>query len=232
MISDEVRIIYVRPGRTPSAFPTRPPRPARDMDESPFSVILADLIGRIRGAYAAALVDRDGEAVDYAGNLPPFDIRVAAATWRIMLTHVVAMRSIIGTASSMSIRAKRQTAVMHALPDGYALVVLLRPRIGLATTTRAFSACAYALATEASWPLTSEIAPWFPLTVDVDRRDRPIRIVYGGLAEPVEVLGILSNKHTRLTRGERGYRIRLASGPEITVVRETTGYWYAEERFG
>jgi len=226
--SDEVRIIYVRPGRTPSAHP---PRPARDMDESPFTIILKELIERIRGAYAAALVDRDGESVDYAGDIPPFDIKIAAASWRIVLSQVGDVRN-IGKASFISIRAKNQTVALYALPDGYALVVLLRRRGGLAGTVRAFSACVYALATEAGWHLTSDVAPWFPVSVDCDARHRPTRIVYGGLAEPVEVLGIVSGNHARLTRRERGYRIRLASGPEITIVREATGHWYAEERFG
>ncbi|WP_394834192.1 hypothetical protein LVJ94_47580 [Pendulispora rubella] len=230
MMSDEVRIIYVRPGRAPSANPP-PPRPRRDQEKSPFSIILEELIERIHGAYAAALVDQEGESVDYAGSIPPFDIKIAAASWRITLAHLEAVRG-IGKAGFISIRTTSQTISLYALPDGYALVVLMRPRVGLAGTARAFSACAYALANEAGWQLTSEIAPWFPVTVDCDTRNRPIRIVYGGLAEPVEVLGILSGTQSRLTRRERGFRIRLASGPEITVVREATGHWYAEERFG
>ncbi len=227
MSTDEVRMIYVRPGRISSA----PMPPKRDMEASPFAMILGDLIERIHGAYAAALVDNEGECVDYSGKIPPFDIKVAAASWRIILAQMVDARS-MGDTRFMSIRAKNQTITLYALPDGYALVVLLRPRAGLAGTMRAFSACAYALATEAKWELTSEVAPWFPVTVSVDRRGRPVRIVYGGLAEPLEVIGVLAGGDARLTRRERGFRIRLASGPEITIVREATGYWYAEERFG
>jgi hypothetical protein len=70
---------------------------------------------------------------------------------------------------------------------------------------------------------------WFGVTMTCDERRRPVRIEYGGLEEPVEVLGTLSGKANALGRRERGFRIRLASGPEITVVRDASGHWYAEE---
>ena len=58
-------------------------------DQSPSS--FAPTLGRLcssAGVVGAALVDCDGEAVDYAGRVSPFDIRVAAAEWRIILSRL------------------------------------------------------------------------------------------------------------------------------------------------
>ena len=43
--------------------PSRRPAP-RDMDATPFTAILDEMIGRIPGAYGAVLVDSEGETVD------------------------------------------------------------------------------------------------------------------------------------------------------------------------
>lgn len=221
-----------RSGR-PRNSTRRPPAP-RDMDASPFQRLLAELIARLPGAFASALVDPEGETVDYAGSLPPFDIKVAAAHWRIVLAQMGELErdDRLGPTRSLAVRAGRQSILLRALPDGYALIVLLTRRAGFGSTARAFSACSYDLAVEAGWQVEPAGASWFPITVECDPQRRPIRIVYGGLAEPVEVLGAIPARTAGLARGERGFRIRLASGPEITVIRELSGHWYAEEHFG
>jgi hypothetical protein len=59
----------------------------RDQSDSAFSAILGQLCDDC-GALAAALVDGEGETVDYAGLLSPYEIKVAAAEWRIVLAVV------------------------------------------------------------------------------------------------------------------------------------------------
>ena len=59
----------------------------RDQTPSSFAPTLGRLCSSA-GVVGAALVDADGEAVDYAGRVSPFDIRVAAAEWRIILTRL------------------------------------------------------------------------------------------------------------------------------------------------
>jgi len=202
--------------------------PPRDMAMTPFSRILGDLLPRMPGAYAAALVDVEGETVDYAGNVDPFDIKVAAAHWRIILEQIGALH--LGRPMWFTVRGTKRSIELRALPDGYALVVLIAKRAGVAGATRALSACEHALAAEAGWPLRATAA-WSAVTVDCDESGRPARIMYGGLSEPVEVIGAIRSG-LGLGRRERGFRIRLASGPEITLVREPGGFWYAEERLG
>ena len=67
--------------------PLRPDPIARDQTASAFSAILQRLCEAC-GAQAAALVDAGGETVDYAGRVPPFDARVAAAEWRLVLSLI------------------------------------------------------------------------------------------------------------------------------------------------
>ncbi len=100
----------------------------RDQSDSPFSAILARLCDDC-GALAAALVDGQGETVDYAGLLSPYEIKVAAAEWRIVLA-VIKDSSLPGiqSISGITVRAKGRTFVMEGLPDGYAIAVCLPQR--------------------------------------------------------------------------------------------------------
>lgn len=206
---------------------SRPP-PVRDMVASPFSSILADLVTRLPGAFAAALVDHEGETVDYAGSADPFEAKVSAAHWRIVMiqvetdAHFTDLKWIV-------VRSEKQSYILHALPDGYALVIMLRRRAGFVPFARPISVGIRSLATEAEWSLPERPEPrghvWFAVRVDTDRRHRPERVFgdTGGYA--VEVLGAVVG----LRRREKGWRVRLESGKELTLVRELGGFWYADE---
>lgn len=208
----------------PGARPVRPSRrpPARDMEVTAFAKILTDLLLRLPGAYACALVDLGGETVDYAGLADPFDAKVAAAHMRIVLNDLEEYAA-LGQPRWVIVRGARRSFVARRLPEGYALVVMLRRRAGFTASTRAYSACAHALAAEADWSAVDAGPRWFPIAVAVDRRGRPTT-----LGEPrvaVDVFGAIMG----LKRGERGFRVRTADGKELTVVREPGNTWYADE---
>ena len=194
------------------------------MDKSPFSPILEDLVRRVGGSEAVALVDLGGETVDYAGSAAPYDIKVAAAHWRIILAQLAEVPR-LGRPRVLLVRSSKKSVIVRALPDDYALVVLLVRRSGFMASNRALSHCEKALAREAGWELDPNETSWFAVSVECDARRRPTRIVYGGLEEPVEVLGSLVG----MSRREIGFRARLASGPEITLIREAGSFWYVEE---
>ena len=63
-------------------------RPPRDQAESPFNVILEEFLDVVRFARGAAIVDFEGETVDYAGAVDPFELRVAAATFGLVLVDL------------------------------------------------------------------------------------------------------------------------------------------------
>ena len=201
---------------------SRRPPPTRDQDESAFATILKDLLARVPGAIGVALVDRDGEAVDYAGRLSPFDMKVAGAHFRILLDEV--MRSSFGEPRFIVCRGARRTYLARALPDRYALVIAFSRGAGFVAADRAFIACEQALAREAVWKVAKHPV-WVGVDVEVDARRRPIRVRAGEVSTDIDVLGTLVG----LGRGERGFRVRLVpSGHEVNLVRERGG-WFVDE---
>lgn len=201
---------------------SRRPPPTRDQDESAFATILKDLLSRVPGAIGVTLVDRDGEAVDYAGRLSPFDMKVAGAHFRILLDEVG--RSSLGAPRSIVCRGAQRTYLARVLPEGYALVMAFSRGAGFVAADRAFVACERALAKEAFWKVVKH-PTWVGVHVEVDARRRPIRVRAGELATDVDVLGTLVG----LGRGERGFRVRLVpSGHEVNLVRERGG-WFVDE---
>lgn len=209
-MSDPARDL--RPSRLPGV---------RDMEKSAFAQILADLLARIPGAFACALVDELGETVDYAGAGDPFDVKVAAAHLGILFNELRQI-SALGEPNTLVIRGEKRSLVGRRLPEGYALVVLLRRRAGFAPSSRAFSACERALASEAGWPGSATQA-WFPVEVAVDGRGRPVTVGLPPLASVV--LGAVVGLAPR----EKGFRVRLETGSEVTLVREPGRIWYADE---
>ena len=170
------------------------------------------------------MVDAEGESVDYAGNVTPFDVRLAAAHWRIVLDDV--SRSSLGMPRSLVVRGSTKSFLAFALPDEYALVVLLRRRAGFASATRALGACIHELHVEAQWPLQRGAASWFPVRVSCEGKHRPVRVATStGSPHSLEVLGSVVG----LPKRNSGYRVRLDSGKEVTLVREPRDVWYSDE---
>jgi len=198
----------------------------RDTDATAFTTLLADLISRVPGARAAALVDRDGEAVDYAGDMSPFDIKVAGAHWQIVMGEISSVAA-LAAPRHVVVRGRLQSFILRALSDSYAVVIVLTRRAGFAPCTRAFAVFERALIAEAGIGRPHEGPVWRPVVVECDARARPRALaeVRAGRLQPLEVLGAVMG----LRRGERGFRVRLASGLETTVIREIGGGWYAED---
>ncbi|MBX3230543.1 MAG: roadblock/LC7 domain-containing protein [Labilithrix sp.] len=202
---------------------------SRDTEATAFTKILEDLVERVAGAIAAALVDSMGETVDYAGRGDPFDLRIAAAHMQILLRSIGTVAG-FGEPRWLVIRGAQRSVAASALPDGYVLVVLLRPRAAFTISTRALKVCTRALAEEAGWTGV-ELAKsdgvkqrsWFFTKVETDRRGRPTHV--GDARTSVEVLGTVMGLSVR----ERGYRVRTEQGTELTLVREPRQRWYADE---
>jgi hypothetical protein len=199
----------------------------RDTDATPFTEILDALIRRVDGAYAAALVDSQGETVDYAGRGEPFDLRVAAAHQQIVLASLDRFGA-LGEPRWVVIRGARKSFAASVLPDGYVLVLLLRPRAAFTISTRALKVCTRALAEEAGWTDLEKRdgvkqRSWFEVSVETDRRGRPTHV--GSKKTAVDVLGAVMGLSVR----ERGFRVRTVEGTELTLVREARQRWYADE---
>jgi len=204
---------------------------SRDMDASAFEQILARLVSRVPGSIAALLVDGEGEAVDYHLARPrtaAFDARIAAAYWRIVLDEVTNSAR-LGRPSMLAVRATCRGYYVHALADGYALVVVLGRRAPLGVSSRAVSVCERDLHREAGWKAPPLMRAWHEVEVTCDASGRPCRvrapIAGAGVVRVLELLG----RVVGLRATERGFRVRLENGVECTLVRERRARWYADE---
>jgi len=197
---------------------------------------LADLC-KSTGSICAALVDQEGETVDYTGFGDPFEIRILAAELRLLLTHLSHAPRLASTIE-LTIVAKRKSYFVRALPDGYALIVQLARRAS-GISPRPLALAVVQLCKEAGFAVPSlrqgraspeSEAPWRRVEVEEDapwsRRPRALRTSDG--QADVEVIGRLA-VDPAARRGERGYRVRLSNGEEGTLVREPLGFWYLEE---
>jgi hypothetical protein len=190
------------------------------MEATPFTPILDRLLSRLPGGYGAVLVDSEGETVDYAGLVVPYEIRVAAAYLQISMRQLEDI-AVLGTPRFMIVRGAKRTVIARMLTDGYVLGVLLRRRAGFTASQRAFSEAERELAREAGWTPPSGRA-WYSTEVQVDRRGRPVRVAPD---VAIEVLGTVMGLSPR----EQGFRVRTATGLELTLIREARSTWYADE---
>jgi hypothetical protein len=211
--------------------PSIPPE-GRDQEPTTFADILQDLLGLEPRATAAVLIDPEGETVDYASSLSGYFTKVAAANLRVVLDEIIGAWGKLGAGSltGATVRADRRSFFVRPMPDGYALVLVLRRRV-FAVSMRAIALAACRLSKEAGWPSpTEENLPWHPAEIATGPTDRfrPLQMKTGDAWEHIEVLGSVVG----LARdgAETGYRCRLQGGAEITLVRESTGTWFVDQQ--
>jgi len=203
----------------------------RDQSDSPFSAILSQLCDD-SGALAAALVDSEGETVDYAGLLSPYEIKVAAAEWRIVLAVVKESR-VPGfhNVAELTVRAKGRSFLIEAMPDGYAIALCL-PRHCFNISRRALAQATRELAREAGIALPEGRAQvhWARVRVRTPAGSRlhrrPDALWLHGSWSPITILGRYQARD--LSHSELGYLARLASGAEVFLVREPPGVWFID----
>jgi len=172
------------------------------------------------------MVDSEGETVDYAGEMDPFDLKVAAAHWQIALAEIRETPQ-LSAARQITVRARGRGYVVRQLPEGYALVVVLHPRAAFAASERTLDEIEEKLCAEAGWLRPAGSAKWFRVEVETSPMDhsRPRRVRARGKWQPLEVMGAIVGLRPR----EKGFRVRLPSGLEMLLVRECRGRWFADE---
>ncbi|HKO51822.1 MAG TPA: hypothetical protein VJV79_29135 [Polyangiaceae bacterium] len=202
----------------------------RDQDASPFSAILWRLCEGC-SAHAAALVDKEGETVDYAGRVSPYEIRVAAAELRLVLAFTrTADVPDFAQVNEIRIRTGRRSYAIVGLGDGYAIVLELE-RHSFSVSQRAVLQATRELESEAGIEtvLRPGVAKWSRVEVRTSSSDarRPDAVWLNGAWQAVTVLG--RYRSADLAQRERGYLARLASGAEFSLVREPLGFWFADD---
>lgn len=171
-------------------------------------------------------MDVEGETVDYSSVLPPYDVKVAGAQWRVVIDEI-RVQPHFARATFVAFRAARCSYQVHVLPEGYALVLVLARAAGFGGWHRAVASCWHALVREASWRPGARPAPaWYGVRVIADARRRPLALGRTPRARTLEVLGALASG---VGPRERGWRVRLEDDVEATLIREAGGHWYVDE---
>lgn len=204
----------------------RPVPPPRDQEASTFTTILQRLLESTPASRGAVLVDHDGETVDYAGILDPFDLKIAAAHWAIVISELRELEH-FGDSQQITVRARNRGYIVRRLPEGYGLVLVVHARAAFAASDRAMAEIEVNLCAEAGWERSGDSAKWFRVDVETLAPDhvRPHRMKAAGTWQAIEVLGTMVGLRPR----EKGFRVRLAGGAEMSLVRERGRRWFADE---
>jgi hypothetical protein len=201
----------------------------RDQTPSEFTNILDRLLRSVAGGRAAAMVDYEGETVDYAGAFDAFDIKVAAAHWQLVWGEIND-ETRIGPLCQLIVRARKQSYIVRRIHPSYLLVIVLHPRAAFAASARAVEEAERLLCAEAEFDAPKVQLRWYGVDVRTAKaaRSRPLSVRVGARWEPVEVIGAIVG----LGRREKGFRVRLSGGVELLLVRERFGAWFADEQHG
>jgi hypothetical protein len=196
---------------------------ARMHEGGVFGAILEETIRLLPGCIAVAFIDQEGEAVDAVGWADEFDIKVAGAHLRVMLELVPSAHG--GETRDLLIAATKLSYRVRVVAEGYVLVFLFVRDIAFSASTRVLDTCAYALAKEAGFAMQVKQG-WF--LAEVLTREapphKPRRARGKGEWLDVEVLGAVVGPSNQ----ERGYRVRLSNGHEVTLMREFLGRWWSD----
>lgn len=204
-------------------------RPPRDQEVTPFGAILARFCEATQ-ACGAALVDLQGETVDYAGRTDPYQIRICAAEMRLVLALATRCAALGWDAThQLYLRGRRASFAAVPLTEGYALIARLA--VGsLQLSPRPIAEAVRELSREAGLrlPQAWSASRWVRVEVRLEPTglQRPDAIWRAGAWRPLEILGRFVPGI--LGRRETGYRARLIAGTDITLVREPLGRWYAD----
>jgi hypothetical protein len=203
--------------------------PARDMDASPFSRILGEFLTLHRGVTGAALVDHDGETVDYSGKIEAYDLRVLGAVMQVTeraIGEAVAERA--GPLRAFAFGSPSKVFIYCTLQDGYGLALQGPPDCVFEPDSKAVRYVAHLLSLEAGWASSAPMGLWHRAAVELDAAKKPCKLhqVHDTPGEGALGLDVLG---TFLDGEDWGARIRLSNGAECNIAQDIDGVWYVDE---
>ncbi len=198
----------------------------RDQAISNFAATLGRLC-EVLPALAAALVDGEGETVDYSGRLSPYETRVTAAEWQLVVDGLRNGNTLLAPVEELVVRAAQASHAAYAITEGYVLVLRL-PKRAFGVSRRAVVEAIRELCTEAGLAVPDRYTGehWYHTEVQEDEAGRPTSVWLEQQWLPAMVIGRFS--HPDAVFGELGYRVMLDDGNELTLVRERLARWYRE----
>jgi len=106
----------------------------------PFKTLLTNLVEAVPGASGAILADWEGESVEQFCYGDPFEMKVTAAHWGILLTLLkgVQEKYATGPVREAVISTDRQHVIAGNLGDDYALVMTMSQNVLPLVALRSF----------------------------------------------------------------------------------------------
>ncbi len=192
----------------------------RDVDATAFTAALERLLVAVPDALCATFVDAEGETIDLATRVDPFDAMVYAAEVAPLLARLrTAARELrAGAPEELRLVGERRSAVVRHVADGCDVLVVLD---GTAALGRAAWACRVALpalAAEAGLGARRSIST----PPEADAGETPRAFLSDGHVRRVEaVMGAPD-----ITEPE-ALLVRTPEGDEVMIVRDpATQRWY------
>jgi predicted regulator of Ras-like GTPase activity (Roadblock/LC7/MglB family) len=117
---------------------------------TPFAAILQRTVDNVPGAIGAIFADWDGEAVDLAGQAHGDELKLMGAHYGVILANVQALLRLFhfGEAVEIVLQHEKIDLCVHAVGDGYYVVLAIGAGGHLATALREARACAAGLRRE------------------------------------------------------------------------------------
>ncbi len=165
----------------------------RELDVTGFTEALETLVAALPEAESATFIDDEGEAVDLAARVDPYEARIAGAilSLPLHLARSFARRTGLGEVLGLWVVGERRAALTRRVGDGLDVVLVIEGTVARARVQEALSEAAESLRYEAG--LAGEA-----LGFEVEARTmssgsvRPVAVIDRGVRREVrEVLGVL-----------------------------------------
>jgi predicted regulator of Ras-like GTPase activity (Roadblock/LC7/MglB family) len=199
---------------------------ARDQADTDFSRHLDALLRQVPEALCAVFVDAEGEAIDLASRIDPFDARVAGAEVAIVLAGARMAAARLGQGTALEIRIEgtlRSVIVRNVSSAGYDLVLLVASPSISAHAAEMAAATALALLIEAGLEPPASYAVLRSVEQKPSRTGMVVPSAFDDHGVRRRVEAVIGH---RCEDGEVKFLVRLADGEELVMVQErASGRW-------
>lgn len=201
----------------------------RDQVESAFTPILRSLREQVSGVLAAVFVDTEGECIDYASRLEPYDAKVNAAHMLMMMDLLERTRDRVafGEPFVLEIGADERELWVQRMGGEYVLVVVLTPDFDRGALKNALVSVVREFRNEVGLPAPGWESSERRLSVRV-RASPGWRYAPDGWSDGdvrVTITDVLGRWIEASDVGEDRvcFRVRTGEGQELTLVHEPDG---------
>lgn len=198
----------------------RQPIRERDSDRTGFTATLEALLETLPDALCATFLDGEGETIDLATRVDPFDARIFSAEFALPLASMRSASRELGVGATRELRliGESRCALVRYVSDGCDVLVVLDGETGLGRASFECARAAARLAFEAGLP------SWRPVSVSpvTSSGAMPEAFIEDGRTR--RVAAVLGAPDSTMTES---LLVRTREGDECVIARDpTTERWF------